>query len=142
MPRPYTEEQAKHFDALCDKVEQVTGVSRALFLSHSRTRDLILIRQAIMVSLRLEGWTLRHIMEATNRKDHATVIHMITTYNRTTTLMASRGDEDCKKAVDLAGFLRKFIGLGANQSKYVKIQIAKEMTANKSSLAAIVGMCA
>lgn len=136
----FTKNQQDSFDSLCEKVEAITGKSRDIFLSKSRKREHVLIRQAIMVALRLEGWNLRDIGIMTGKRDHSSVIHMINDYHNTTVLMAKQGDDRCMGAVELSSYLRKFVGIGANQSRFVKIQIAKEMTAQGCGLYSIIGI--
>ncbi len=135
------ERKKQQFDFVCEKVEQMTGVSRETFLGKSRKRELVYVRNAIVAALTSNGWTVKITGRMMGGRDHSTAIHSREFFNNTIKLMATKGDELSLFALNIYDALNKYLILNCDMNRIQKIQVAKDMRSIGCSIYSVVGVC-
>ena len=135
------ERKKQQFDFVCEKVEQMTGVSREIFLGKSRKRELVYVRNAIVAALTSNGWTVKLIGRMMGGRDHSTAIHSREFFNNTIKLMATTGDELSLQSLSIYDTLNKYLIMNCDMNRIQKIQVAKDMRSIGCSIYSVVGVC-
>ena len=135
------EKKIQQFDFICEKVEQMTGVSREIFLGKCRKRELVYTRNAIITALLNNGWTVKVTGRMMGGRDHSTAIHSRDFFNGTIKLMATKGDELSLFALNIYDALNKYLILNCDMNRIQKIQVAKDMRSIGCSIHSVVGVC-
>lgn len=135
------ERKKQQFDFVCEKVEQMTGVSREIFLGKSRKRELVYVRNAIVAALTSNGWTVKITGRMMGGRDHSTAIHNRDFFNDTIKLMATKGDELSLQSLSIYDTLNKYLIMNCDMNRIQKIQVAKDMRSIGCSIYSVVGVC-